>query len=122
MDAIWEIRKLSFLASVIAVGSTVEPGMSASAPMVCDTKLLRLSLLGVRRGECNCISDLGRERSGYELKRNEELPSSPRRSGLLATMTEVIYVLVSCHRPRYFLKLLRFSFFVACVTCSIKLA
>jgi hypothetical protein len=64
--------------------------MSAGAPMVSDTKLLRFSLLGVRRGECNCRSDLGRERSGYELKRNEELLSSPWRSGLPTTMTEVI--------------------------------
>jgi hypothetical protein len=64
--------------------------MSAGAPMVYDTKLLQLSLLGVCRGECNRRSDLGRERSGYELKRNEELPLSPWQSGLPATMTNVI--------------------------------
>jgi hypothetical protein len=52
--------------------------------------VLRLNLLGVRKGECNWRSDLGRERSGYGLKQDEELPSSPRRSGLPATMTEVI--------------------------------
>jgi hypothetical protein len=85
-----ETRKLSFSASVIAAGSIAEPGMSAGALMEADTKLLRLNLLGVRRGECNCRTDLGREQRGYELKRDEELPSSPRRSGLPATMAEVI--------------------------------
>jgi hypothetical protein len=60
-DVICAMRKLSFSASVIAAGSTVEPGMSVDAPLESDTKLMRRCLRGDFRGEYKSNWDWGRD-------------------------------------------------------------
>jgi hypothetical protein len=55
------MRKLSFSASVIAAGSTTEPGMSADAPLESDTKLIRRCPRGDFRGEYKSNRDWGRD-------------------------------------------------------------
>jgi hypothetical protein len=60
-DVICAMRKLSFSVSVIAAGSTVEPSMSADAPLESDTKLIGCCLRGDFRGEYKSNWDCARD-------------------------------------------------------------